>query len=468
VTLDPDGVPRRGLLNLDDAQGNTHTSFPLLLALYFLAGDNIQAQNDAEGFLQLGKVSFKPVQANSGGYAHIDAGGYQFMLRYPRLGKPYPTYTFSELLEGKIPKDKIAGKLVLIGAMASSLNDYFLLPDGKTVYGVEQHAQVVDQLLKSGLAAYPTVGYWPDSGEYAWILLWGLIGGLGSFWRGRLGRAFFLLASPLPVFPLLALFLPSWWLPLLPAFMAWLAAFMLGIGCLYLLERVERRQLMRLFEGQVSPQVASVLWQSRQKFFAEGRVHPEQLTATVLFTDLAGFTTVAENMEPAVLIDWLNVYMEAMSAVIIAEGGMINKYIGDAIMAVFGVPIARDHCGISDDAVCAVNSALKMRERLVTLNQQWQDEGLPVIGMRVGIHTGPLVAGTLGGQQRTEYTVIGDTVNTAARLESFDKNVAPPNDQNPCRILIGERTWELTNAQFATEMVGAYPLKGKQNYLTIY
>jgi adenylate cyclase len=502
---DPDGVPRNWFLHLEDPQGEMQTSFPLLLAQKYLAEENIQLHYVTDkGFLQLGKVLFKPLEDNSGGYATLGIGGYQFMLRYPGLAnkfsgagaclinakatsknglkegpdgekkeclnKSYPAYSLSDLLNDKIPKPKdvFAGKLVLIGGMALSLKDIFPLPDGKHVYGVELHAHVVDQLLKSAIKAYPNVEYWPDDGEYAWIFLWGLLGGLGSVWGGRWGRAVFFLASPLTIFPLLIWLLPAWWLPLLPAFMAWLAAFMVGVGCLYFLERVERRQLMRLFEGQVSPQVASVLWQSRQQFFAEGRVHPEQLTATVLFTDLAGFTSVAENMEPAVLMDWLNVYMEAMSALIIAEGGMINKYIGDAIMAVFGVPIAKDESGNADDAACAVKSALKMRERLVALNREWLEQGLPIIGMRVGIHTGPLVAGTLGGQQRTEYTVIGDTVNTAARLESFDKAIAPPTDENPCRILIGETTWGLINGQFATEKVGMYPLKGKQNNLFIY
>ncbi|MCX7068853.1 MAG: adenylate/guanylate cyclase domain-containing protein [Methylococcales bacterium] len=116
----------------------------------------------------------------------------------------------------------------------------------------------------------------------------------------------------------------------------------------------------------------------------------------------------------------------------------------------------------------AVESAVRMGERLHELNVRWQQQGLPMIGMRVGIYTGSLVAGTLGGQQRMEYTVIGDTVNTASRLESFDKTVATPNAQQPCRILVGESTWQLIRTHYSTERIGECQLKGKHNMLNIY
>ena len=158
-----------------------------------------------------------------------------------------------------------------------------------------------------------------------------------------------------------------------------------------------------------------------------------------------------------------------MSHIIIEEGGMINKYIGDAIMAVFGAPVKKDDAeGITADALNAVESAVRMGEKLQILNVRWQQQGLPFIGMRVGIYTGTLVAGTLGGQQRMEYTVIGDTVNTASRLESFDKAVATPNAQHPCRILVGESTWQLIRNHYQTEQISECQLKGKHNILNIY
>jgi adenylate cyclase len=259
------------------------------------------------------------------------------------------------------------------------------------------------------------------------------------------------------------------WLPLLSPILAWLLSVISGVFWFSNLDRNERKQLLRLFEQHVSPQVASALWEKRHEFFIHGGVKPDQLTATVLFTDLANFTTVAESMNPLNLMNWLNEYMDEMSSIIIAEQGMINKYIGDAIMAVFGVPVKKtDSAGITADALNAVESALRMGEKLQQLNVRWQQQGLPMIAMRVGIYTGSLVAGTLGGQQRMEYTVIGDTVNIASRLESFDKTVAVPNAQQPYRILVGESTWQLIRSHYLTERLGECQLKGKHNMLNIY
>jgi adenylate cyclase len=215
--------------------------------------------------------------------------------------------------------------------------------------------------------------------------------------------------------------------------------------------------------------VANRLWEVREQFFSEGGVRPDTLTATVLFTDLCNFTTVAENMEPLVLMKWLNEYMDEMSRCVIEHGGIINKYIGDAIMAVFGVPIKSEtEAAIANDAQRAVQCGIDFGRRLVNLNRKWQMQGLPTITMRTGIHTGPLVAGSFGGSIRMEYTVIGDTVNTASRLESFDKTVAQATLERPCRILIGETTFQYISGFYKTEKVGVCQLKGKNIQLIIY
>lgn len=468
---DPDGVSRRGLLFLDQ-NGVTHYSFPLLLALNYLAGDGIQPEGDEDGFLKLNGAAFRPLRPDSGGYAGIDAGGYQFLLDYPYLGRSFATFTLSELLGGKIGAEDVRDRVALIGAMAPSLGDYRLLPGGARRYGLEQHGHVIAQLLDVALRGYPVMRAWPESAEYAWLLLWCVAGGLASLWRVGIVRLGLLsLGGPaLLTFAAWTLLRQGgWWIPLVPPVLGWLGALAAGVVWFSSQERAERRQLLNLFERHVSPQVVSALWETRDEFFTKGGVRSDQLTATVLFTDLAGFTSVAEAMEPLTLTKWLNRYMDEMSNIVIAEGGMINKYIGDAIMAVFGAPVKRhDEAGIAADAASAVESALRMGERLKQMNRIWRDEGLPDIGMRVGIHTGPLVAGTFGGKQRMEYTVIGDTVNTASRLESFDKSVAPPNDEHPCRILVGETTWRHVRSRYLAEEVGSCQLKGKQNALKIY
>jgi adenylate cyclase len=225
-----------------------------------------------------------------------------------------------------------------------------------------------------------------------------------------------------------------------------------------------------LFAQSVSPEVAQTLWQQREQFMAGSRPHPQRLTATVLFTDLEGFTSVSECLGEQALVGWLTTYLEIMSQQVMAHGGVINKYMGDAIMALFGVPIPHTSAAeISQDAVHAVQCALAMRRELIQLNQCWQDQQQPTIRMRVGIYTGPLVAGTVGSAERLEYTVLGDTVNTAARLESYEKETFAAEDiDSPCRILIGAATLHYLGQQFETQYVGEVHLKGKEQTTTVY
>jgi adenylate cyclase len=169
-------------------------------------------------------------------------------------------------------------------------------------------------------------------------------------------------------------------------------------------------------------------------------------------------------------MDWLNEYMEEMAGIVIRHGGVINKYIGDAVMAVFGVPIARKtEEEIAKDAINAVACAVEMGSVLQRLKAGWAARDMPVIDMRVGIYTGELVAGSLGGSERLEYTVIGDTVNIASRLESFDKDYCDPDFADPsCRILIGGTTHKYLGGGFRTKKAGDVALKGKEDKITVY
>jgi adenylate cyclase len=235
-------------------------------------------------------------------------------------------------------------------------------------------------------------------------------------------------------------------------------------------ERTQRSVLMRLFAQSVSPEVAETLWQQREQFLAGSRPHPQRLTATVLFTDLEGSTSVAECLGEQAFMDWLETYLDVMSQQVMAHGGVINKYMGDAIMALFGVPIPHTSAAeISQDAVHAVQCALAMRRELIQLNRRWQEQQQPTIRMRVGICTGLLVAGAVGSAERLEYTVYGDTVNTASRLENYEKETfAAEAIDSPCRILIGATTLHYLGQQFQTEYVGEVHLKGKEQTTTVY
>jgi adenylate cyclase len=235
-------------------------------------------------------------------------------------------------------------------------------------------------------------------------------------------------------------------------------------------ETLQRAALMRLFSRHVSKEVAEAVWRQREQFADGRRPRPQGLTATALFTDLTGYTTVSERLSPELLLEWLNEYMDGMAGTVSKYGGVIKQYAGDSIVAIFGVPVARGtEDEIVQDAVNAVDCALAMENVLRDLNRRWRAEQRPTTGMRVGIFTGPVVAGALGSAERSEYVVVGDAVNTASRLESLDKELlAPDTEAHPCRILIGDTTMRYLGDRFETEHVGDFSLKGKQQRIGVY
>lgn len=470
---DPGGIIRRGLLFLDDGQEFVW-SFAMMLAMQYLQ-QGPQGAPDNPDWLQFGQTVIPPLERNAGAYIGLDAGGYQFLLDYQGMAQPFPRVSLSQVMDGQIPEGLFKDRIVLIGITAASVNDYFYTPfslgrshDPRT-YGVVLQAYITSQILRLAGGESPRLHSPVEALEVGWILLWTLGGGLLGLWARSLAHFTLIGLAGLTGLTLICYgaLTTGWWIPLAPAGLGWLLGAGLITAYMSNQEKADRALLMQLFSKHVSSDVAEMMWDQREVLLKEGRLRPARLTATVLFTDLVGFTTISEKMQPQILMDWLNIYMDAMSQQVLNHQGVIDKFIGDAIMAVFGVPLPRKtDADIARDAVNAVNCALAMNARLLELNAQWQAQDQPTMGMRVGIYTGELVAGSLGGGQRSEYTVIGDTVNTASRLESFDKSVSAPG--MPCRIMIGEPTLKLLNGAFQTVEVGAVQLKGKGAAVSVY
>lgn len=475
LVSDSDGVLRRGLLFASLDETTTLYSFALRLALAYLDREGIAPQAGLvdTNNLRLHQAEFEPLHPTFGQYQTIDASGYQILLNYRNRRYVAQQVSLSEVLAGSVDAALIRDKVVLIGSTATSLRDVFLTPfsaaerETPKMAGVVIHGQIVSQLLSNALDQQPLVWDWPDALENLWMGGWAILGG-GLAWLVR---------NPLRVglYILLGVgglgwvgyivFLYSGWIPIASPFLGFVSTASLLMA--YRAQRSQRQQqmMMKLLGQNTSPEIATALWKSRDRLLKSGKLPGQRLTATMLFTDIRNFSTISEDMPPENLLEWLNEYLSAMTEEVRANQGIINKFTGDGILAVFGVPVNRTTLlEIDQDAQAAVRCALAMGDRLQVLNQTWQTRGMPVIQMRVGIFTGPIVAGSLGGKDRLEYGVIGDSVNTASRLESYDKD----RQDELCRVLIGKDTLVHLHEQFAVEHWGLLALKGKHHTVDVY
>jgi len=219
----------------------------------------------------------------------------------------------------------------------------------------------------------------------------------------------------------------------------------------YLTEGRQRRQLRAAFDKYMAPEVVDEIMRH-----PEIKLGGEKKELTVLFSDIAGFTTISERLSPEQLVALLNEYLSVMTDIIRRHRGNVNKYLGDGIMAIFGAPLSEPM-----HAALACYAALDSQEALTSLRAEWKSRGLPEIAARIGINTGDLVVGNMGSQTRLEYTVMGDSVNLASRLEGASKFY-------DTLILIGPRTYELAQSNVEAREVDLLRVKGKFEPVVVY
>ncbi len=479
VVVDRGGIIRRSLLFQQSDQGNQSlTSLSLQLALRYLQDGNIQPKESFHNpnQMQIGPAVFVPMQPNDGGYIKADTNGYQILLNYRGDNhsiKSIEQVSLGDVLTKKVAPNLIRDRVILIGTVAESCKDFFYTPyssgliDGQRMTGVMIHAEMVSQFLDAATGQRSLFWFWSDGLEIAWIFLWAIIGGgLASLLRHPLlfaaseGVSLGVLVGTCYI-----VFLQSGWIPLVPPALALVGT---GVSIVtYNAQQAYRQRLMvmRLLGQNTSPEIAETLWQQRHQLLEDGKLAGQDRTATLLFTDLRNFSTISEQYDPKKLLDWLNEYLEEITQVVQSHHGVINKFTGDGVMAVFGVPLLRIETEeIAEDAERAVACALAMGDRLQQLNQGWKERGLQQVEMRAGIFTGPIVAGSLGGKNRLEYGIIGDSVNTASRLESLDKHRQP----TPCRVLIAQETLDYLGDRYEVEPWGPLELKGKAKKIQVY
>jgi adenylate cyclase len=479
VVVDSGGTVRRALLMMDDGR-SVFYSLPFRLALLYLAARGIPVQGDPDepAYIRIGRTTILPFEPNDGSYVRADAGGYQFLIDYRERPHAFPSLTLGQVLDAQFDRALLRDKVVVVGVTAESVKDIFytpyngLLGDKQTIYGVELYGHIVAQLVRAGRDGDRPVSVVSDFSEALWILLWALAGGavalaVRSAFRFALaiGAGIAILAAGVH-----ALFVTGWWIPLVPPALGWVGAAALAAGYVSGREKRQRAQLMGLFSSFMSSELAEFLWSEREHFSSGGRPRPQRLPATIFFADVVSFTTVSETLDPQTLMNWFYEFMETITPLVSEHHGIILRFLGDSIMAAFGPPIPRKtEDEIRRDAVNAVNCALAAQKGVIALNLRHAARGWPLVSMRIGVLSGTVVGGSIGTEKRFEYNVHGDTVNTASRLESFDKEAFEPDYFSaPCRILIGEPTLELVGDGFHAEFVGEFRLKGKKKSIRIH
>ena len=363
----------------------------------------------------------------------------------------FPHYSVADIMAGRTPADAFKDRIVFVGSTAIGVYDLRVTPFSTVFPGLEVHANVADNILRQTFLFRPE---WAGLFDLTAILLMGMVTGLVL---PRLRAFFSVLLIGVLFFGYLvmsqALFVRRGiWLnavyPLLTMVIVYTAVTLYR----YIIEEREKRKIRGAFSFYVTPSVVNEMLKNPEKLKLGG----DKKELSVLFSDIRGFTTLAEEMEPEALVNLLNEYLTDMTNIVFEFDGLLDKYIGDAVMAVFGAPLEQ-----TDHPIRACRTALKMLERLRKMQEKWEAEGAPRLDIGIGINTGPMVVGNMGSERRFDYTVMGDSVNLASRLEGINKEYGT-------RVVISEFTYERVKNDFFCRELDAVRVKGKVRPVKIF
>ena len=360
-----------------------------------------------------------------------------------------PTYSISDFLDEKIDVSNLQDKIVFLGATASDLHDVVSVPvRGGVMSGVEWHANVLDNLLQQREVLLIPKKY---------LLLLSFLLGLVLlmiFWlvSTRSATVVYVVISAGLFVSSLLLWHFRLALPYLVNFAIATCLFLSQALYRWYLSEAEKRKLRETMQHYFSPQVMDYIMK-----------HPEQLKlggerreVTMLFSDIRSFTTITESTDPEILSALLHEYFTEMTEEVLATDGVVDKFIGDAVMAFWGAPLDQ-----ADQADRALQAGLGMLKRLEKLQSKWAKKGWPEVKIGIGIHTGMATVGNMGSEKRFDYTVIGDAVNAAARLEGLTKEYKTP-------LIISEITKNKLKNKHPFTHLGSVTVKGKTKALSIY
>nr|WP_223285461.1 adenylate/guanylate cyclase domain-containing protein [Paenibacillus sp. PL91] len=378
----------------------------------------------------------------------LDAFG-QFHIPYTGRPGQYEAIPYSAVLSGDVPADYFKDRIVLIGPYATGFKDDYLTPLQVKIpmYGVEIHANIIQALLEGDLK---------QELDWKWNALILLIAAALAYFLFRKWNmiiSFLAVAAIMAVFVIGSSYLYSrgfiisigYVVPLL------IISCIVVVGFHYVEELLERRRVTDIFGRYVAPEVVSQILRSGEEGLKLGGTRRE---LTVLFVDIRGFTPLSEKAEPEEIVEILNEYLDLAANCIFKYDGTLDKFIGDAAMAIFNAPLL-----LEDHPMRAVEAAWAMKEGSAALECKLIERFGFGVKFGIGIHTGPAVFGNIGSKSRMDYTAIGDTVNTSARLESNAK---------PGQIILSDAVYQVVKDRVNANSLGEIKVKGKEQGISIY
>ncbi|RJO63927.1 MAG: CHASE2 domain-containing protein [Myxococcales bacterium] len=375
----------------------------------------------------------------------------RLLINYHGPQGTYPTYPIADILDGRIPPERLKGKIVLVGATAIALYDLRTTPFQENMAGVEVHANLIDNILHDDHISRPD---WAVLFELGIILLFGLVFGVVLGLVPALWGALFIVFV---VFGFLTVdkylfFAHGYWmhtvLPLSEAFVIFLFCYVYR----YMTEEREKKRTRAAFKQYLNESVVEHVMSK----YGGLKLGGEKREISVLFSDIRGFTTLSETLSPEELGNMLTEYLNPMTEIVLQSEGVLDKYMGDAIMAFWGAPHPQE-----DHALRACRTALAMIRELDRLNELWRRRGIPRLAIGVGVNTGAMWVGNMGSSLRFDYTVIGDAVNLGSRLEGTNK-------QYGTSIIVSEFTYVHIKDRFLCRRLDSIRVKGKHEPVTIY
>jgi adenylate cyclase len=376
----------------------------------------------------------------------------EFRLNWLGSEEKFRYISFYKVLQGLIPKELFKDKVVFIGTSAAGLQDIKTTPTiNRRMPGVEVHATAYYNLINASF--FNTI----PLGALAIVFVVLTISLTLAFYALRPVYALGLLLILIFVELLLFIFVlfPQFNLVLPLAYIMSLSglSFIVSAVYRYLTQEKDRMQMKAAFETYVAPDLVSQVLKNSDSLKLGG----EKKELTVLFSDIRGFTSYSEGLDPEALVHLLNNYLDRMSEAVFQNKGTIDKFIGDAVMAIFGAPVAQEN-----HADLACRSALDMLSELKRINEIQTSLGEPELKIGIGINTGEMTVGNIGSEKRFDYTVIGDAVNLGSRLEGLNKYFKT-------RILISQSTLEAsTKTGFLYREIGPIRVKGREDAVRVY